>query len=304
MKKVITGSLVVVILITAIVLYINYKTSVVSTSENNTTTGQYLYPTGDNTKPFNDFESTTTLAIEPVDYGYQNVIGKSAGGQDIIAYQFGSGEKELLFVSGVHGIYGDESNTLNNVMDYLKANPSEIPSNLRINFIPVLNVDGFRDGSQIEKRLNSNKVDINRNFDCNWQSNARWQNKTVSGGTSAFSEPESQAIRDFVLSHSIRGVIIWYSKGGGVYASKCVGDVSPKTLGLVDAYAQASGYTPYKSFDSYEVTGDMADWLASWSIPAISVLITDYDNPETDRNVAGVKAALKYFSENTGEFNN
>ncbi len=42
-------------------------------------------------------------------------------------------------------------------------------------------------------RFNANDVDLSRNFDCNWQASALWQNKKVSGGNAVFSEPESVA---------------------------------------------------------------------------------------------------------------
>ena len=42
----------------------------------------------------------------------------------------------------------------------------------------------------------------------------------------------------------------------------------------MNAYAQASGYGAIKSFDSYEISGDVEGWLASINIPAITVTKT------------------------------
>src|SRR5262245_28910177 len=74
----------------------------------------------------------------------QIVIGKSAEGRDISAYQYGTGAKKLLFVGGIHGGY--EWNTVlvaYQLMDYLQANPSAVPSGVQVTIVPVLNPDGL-----------------------------------------------------------------------------------------------------------------------------------------------------------------
>src|SRR3989344_2260678 len=63
----------------------------------------------------------------------QSVLGKSVEGRDITAYHFGSGDKELLFVGGMHG--GHSWNTAlvaYELMDYLEANPNGIPANVKV----------------------------------------------------------------------------------------------------------------------------------------------------------------------------
>src|SRR5688572_26335723 len=65
------------------------------------------------------------------------VIGKSAEDRDITAYHFGEGDKELLFVGGIHGGY--EWNTVlvaYELMDYLKENPQAIPENVKVTVVP------------------------------------------------------------------------------------------------------------------------------------------------------------------------
>jgi hypothetical protein len=119
----------------------------------------------------------------------------------------------------------------------------------------------------------------------------------VSGGTSAFSEPESQAIRAYVSAHSPKAVIVWYSAAGGVYASNCHNGVLPETQTLTDLYAKASGYPAHESYDYYEITGDMVNWLAKQGIPGISVLLTDHTSTEWDKNQAGVNAVLAHYAQ-------
>ncbi len=244
----------------------------------------------------------------------ETVIGTSVEKNDITAYHYGTGDTELLFVGGIHGGY--EWNTTlvaYELMDYLKANPEIIPKNIKVTVLPVLNTDGLKkvvgaigrftsadvstsEETVIDGRFNANSVDLNRNFDCNWQAKGTWQKMTVSGGSEAFSEPESLAIKNYIATNKPKAVVVWYSSAGGVYSSKCTGEILSETKTLTDTYAEASGYKAYDSFDFYETTGDMVNWLAKEKIPAISVLLTNHKDTEWDKNLAGIQALLKYYT--------
>ncbi|MDD4804044.1 MAG: M14 family metallopeptidase [Candidatus Pacebacteria bacterium] len=265
--------------------------------------------------------ATTTVDVEngatstkPIDKE-KTIIGKSTEGRDIVAYHYGTGTTtELLFVGGIHGGY--EWNTVlvaYEAMDYLKANPSIIPSNLKVTIIPVLNPDGLNkvvgtsdrftkaDVSTSQSvvtsgRFNANDVDLNRNFDCDWQSTGKWQSKTVSGGDEVFSESESQAIKNYVETNKLNAVVVWYSAAGGVYSSSCHNGILAETKTLTNTFAKASGYKAYDEFDSYEITGDMVNWFAKEKIPAISVLLTTHDDIEWTKNKAGIDALIKYYT--------
>lgn len=243
------------------------------------------------------------------------VIGTSVEGRDITAYHYGNGEKELLFVGGIHGGY--EWNTVlvaYELMDYLEANPDAIPENLQVTVIPVLNPDGLNKtvgtagrfevadvptekDATVSGRFNANTVDLNRNFDCDWKAEGVWQQTPVSGGSAAFSEPESKAIRDYVRDNQPKAVVVWYSSAGGVFASNCHNGVLPETQTLTKLFADASGYPAYQSFNFYEITGDMVNWFANEKIPAISVLLTTHQDTEWDKNQKGIEALLKHYAE-------
>lgn len=243
----------------------------------------------------------------------KTVIGKSAGGRDLVAYHFGEGTKEILFVGGIHGGY--EWNTAlvaYELMDYLRANTGTIPSTVKVTVIPVLNPDGLAkvvsstgkfskanvntsETVQVSGRFNGNTVDLNRNFDCDWKTEAVWQDKKVSGGTAVFSEPEAQAIKTYVETKKPVAAVVWYSAAGGVFASNCHAGVLPETLEIASVYGKAAGYKVYKEFNFYEITGDMVNWLAKIGTPAISVLLTDHTNTEWTKNEAGIKALLGYY---------
>ena len=244
----------------------------------------------------------------------ESVIGTSVEGRDITAYQYGTGDTELLFVGGIHGGY--EWNTVlvaYDLMDYLKANPDVIPGNVKVTVIPVLNPDGLNkvvgtagrfaqadvpssEEKVISGRFNAHTVDLNRNFDCDWQSAAKWQNKNVSGGSEAFSEPESKALKNYVEAHKLGAAVVWYSAAGGVFSSNCHNGVLPETRTITNKYASASGYPAYENFNFYEITGDMVNWLAKNNIPAISVLLTTHEDVEWAKNQEGIEALLKYYA--------
>ncbi len=246
--------------------------------------------------------------------GPESVIGKSVAGNGIKAYHFGEGKKEILFIGGIHGGYSWNTSLVGfEAIDWFKKNANLIPKDTTVTIIPVLNPDGLKKVTgtterfttsqvnqsatiQAEGRFNGNNVDLNRNFACDWQAVGTWQDREVSGGKSAFSEPEAQAIKDYVTSNKPVAIITWYSAEGSVYASNCKKEILPETQTLTDLYAKASGYKSEQNFDHYAITGDMVNWFASQNIPAISVLLTTHNQTEWSKNQAGIEAILKHYA--------
>lgn len=261
--------------------------------------------------------SQEVVPLKPVVYSgltSQKVIGTSVEGRSIASYTYGSGDKHLLFVGGMHGGYEWNSVYLAyKFMDYLNNTRDAIPAGLTVTVIPSINPDGVfavtgkngrftvADVSTSSKtlaagRFNANTVDLNRNFDCKWQPKATWQSKTTSAGTAAFSEPETTALKNFVAQYNPVSVVFWHSQSNAVYASECKNGILPVTLDIMNAYGKASGYSVVKTFDAYAVTGDAEGWLASINIPAITVELKTHDTIEWDKNLSGVKALFNYFS--------
>ncbi len=242
----------------------------------------------------------------------RKVIGTSVEGRVIEAFTYGSGSQHLAFVGGIHGGYEWNSVLLAyEFMDYLAANPTSTPANIRVTIIPNANPDGVFTvigkegrfalsdvpaGETAAGRFNANGVDLNRNFDCKWQPEATWRGTPVSAGTAAFSEPETAALRDFVVSQKPAAVVFWHSQANAVYASECRGGILPKTRELMTAYASAAGYKAIDTFDAYPVTGDVEGWLASMSIPAITVELSSHETLEWEKNLAGFRAVLSSYT--------
>lgn len=263
-----------------------------------------------------ELATTTTEAMgtTPKEEGAEVVIGKSVEGRDITAYNFGTGDTRILLIGGIHGGYSwNTASVAYEAVDYFKSNPNAIPSNIKVTVIPVLNPDGLqnatgKDGrfvktdvstSQdvlIASRFNANKVDLSRNFDCDWKSVGVWQTRSVSGGKTVFSEPESVAIKQYVESHDIKAIVAWYSAAGGVYSSECGEGVSPETKKITETFAKASGYPAHDSFDFYVTNGDMVNWFAMKKIPATSVLLTNHSDVEWEKNKKGIEALIKLYT--------
>ncbi|MDP3957899.1 MAG: M14 family metallopeptidase, partial [bacterium] len=258
------------------------------------------------------------LAEEKNRGSQHELIGKSLEGRGIEAYTYGDGEEHLVFVGGIHGGYEWNSVLLAyQFMEYLEENQSVVPDNLTVTVIPSANPDGVysvvgKEGrftimdvptdTEVLRagRFNARGVDLNRNFDCEWKPTSMWRSKQVSAGSAPFSEPEAMAIRNFILENDPDAVIFWHSQANAVYASECGAGILPETLDMMNAYSRASGYPAAESFDQYEITGAAEGWLASIGIPTLTVELQTHETIEWERNLAGIKALLGYYSQKTG----
>jgi predicted deacylase len=251
--------------------------------------------------------------VEKIAYGPKiTVIGQSVAGRNIESYTFGSSSKQIAFVGGIHGGYEWNSVMLAyQMIDYLSANPNIIPKNLSVTIIPSANPDGVfkltgKEGrftvADVKNnlpngtgRFNSNNVDLNRNFACNWQATSTWKGNIVSAGTNVFSEPEAMAIKNFVSKNNLVAAVFLHSQSNAVYASQCNNGILSGTRDIMNAYANAAGYPAVDEFNSYAITGAVEDWLASQNIPAITVELKTHETIEWDKNLAGMKALFEYF---------
>jgi len=263
---------------------------------------------------FNKTPKVEEIVIQEKVVQKYEVIGNSIEGRPIEVYRYGNGEKHLLFVGGIHGGYEWNSVLLAyEFIDYLDINPDIIPENITLEIIPSANPDGVYKVTQKEGRFkvsdvskdaevlasgrfNANNVDLNRNFDCKWQSKSTWRSKEVNAGREVFSESESKTLRDFILKVKPLGVVLWHSQANAVYASQCEEGILPKTLDMLNAYSKGSDYKAIETFDAYVVTGAVEDWLASINIPAITVELKTHEVIEFEKNLGGTKELLKLYS--------
>ncbi len=151
---------------------------------------------------------------------------------------------------------------------------------LDIHIQPMINPDGaehdIADGKYKWWRKNmsmnsgSQGVDLNRNYDSWWcesgASNSPWADTYC--GPSAFSEPESRAVRDFVkarpnlktmISYHTYGELVLYPWGGKYEDIPDQNDLKV-FRNLAQGMARLTGYKAQKSSDLYAATGDSCDW--------------------------------------------
>lgn len=250
-----------------------------------------------------------TPTSTPIPWGGELVYGASTQNIPLTAAKFGSGERVLFFVGGIHGGY--EWNTIvlaYDAIDYFINNPNLIPDDVTLYIIPSANPDGqftvtFKTGrittADIDPnkdttfgRFNGNGVDLNRNWDCEWSNTAYWRDQIVSGGSSPFSEPETAALRDFILEKQPESVTFWHSAANAIYGSGCNGETYAPSMRLAGIYSNASGYPLGNTFSAYPITGDAGNWLATQDIPSITIELRNHSNLDWEQNKRGMQAIL------------
>lgn len=221
------------------------------------------------------------------------IIGHSQGGQPLLVYHLSEGETAVLVLGGQHG--GPESNTVQlayRLLAHFQEHPDEIPPTVRLDILPEANPDGLAAGS----RQYLSGVDPNRNWGgSDWSPDAADSNgvfRSGLGGPEPFSEPETQALHDYVLAVRPALTINYHSRGGFLFGGR-----TEQAGQLSAAYAAASGYsrpTPGAGGGAlgYRATGSMNVWLASEGLAGILVELATSHDPDFARNLAGVRAVL------------
>ncbi|MBE2240395.1 MAG: hypothetical protein IAE81_21590 [Caldilineaceae bacterium] len=224
------------------------------------------------------------------------VIGASVNGRSIEVAEIGSGDRRIIFVGGLHaGSAPGTAALAQQAADYFRSHPEAVPGNVTLGIVLNANPDARRAPGKLEGRLNATGVDLNRNWDCQWQGEAKWRDQTVSGGVAPFSEPETQALLNYITGGGAVAVIFWEAKmeTGQVSAGGC-GDRSLVSQPLAEIYGGATGYT-VDPWAWYPVNGDAANSLDKRGIPATSVLLRDYADTDWSLNLRGILAVLEAY---------
>jgi hypothetical protein len=185
-------------------------------------------------------------------------------------------------VGSLHG--GHECNTgtlLAELQTRLAADLARLSPAVRLYILPVVNPDGC----QLDTRENGHQVDLNRNWDTpNWTADAAGPQgpRAGSGGANPFSEPETSALRDWLLAlksqpHTGRLHLISYHSAVSPNGLILPGYGTPgqpqrASRKLADLFATSSGY-PYSAtwIGNYEITGELIHWAVLQDLVAIDV---------------------------------
>ncbi len=219
------------------------------------------------------------------------IAGYSVENRKIEVYSLGYGKKfALVVVACLHGEEGNSYELAIRLLESYKAEPSLIPGNVTLFFMPLVNPDGYAS----KKRENAHGVDLNRNFPASdWLRNALDMHSIVKkglGGEAPGSEPEVKALVSFLSQK----VIPEYESACLVAlhsASPPVGYVQPgyiengtpekNALALADAASRASGYGLLRGWtEKYPITGELIRYCAEIGIAGMDLELPTYDPPD------------------------
>ena len=222
----------------------------------------------------------------------QSSIGASAKGRSIMAYAFGSGASTIVYTGTIHGNEVSTRALMLRWIDELEANPRSIPADKTVVIIPVVNPDGYAAGT----RTNANNVDLNRNFaTSDWRSDITTTSNTAfpgGGGKTALSEPESQALSDYIARLKPRLVLSYHSIGG-LLAANQVGDsfICATTYSRLSGYSNTTGAS--NTFD-YSVSGTADDYYGEvLGVPSVLIELGSHTDPQFARNRDAMWAMMK-----------
>ena len=227
------------------------------------------------------------------------VIGQSVEGRDIWAFKVSDSpnededEPEVLYTALTHS---REPLGMMNLMYFVQLLLEEYDEDPELNylinnreiwFIPVVNPDGYIYNELIEpngggmhrkNRLDTNcgngdnrGVDLNRNYGYGWGSDDTGSSPNPCSATyrgeSEFSEPETQAVRDFIIEHQFKNVLHYHSYWNTYIHPWGDGSLpdEPDLTTLTEIgqeMARYNGFTVGTGFATigYGVNGDAVDW--------------------------------------------
>ncbi len=239
-------------------------------------------------------------------------IGKSLEGRDIYAFKLGKGKKEILMDASVHAREHMTTNVLLEKIDiysyqylnnliYESFPARSILNNVSIWFIPMVNPDGVtlvqsgaksvQNGllaTKINKgstsfeawKANVRGVDLNDNFDSGWEmisTSITRPNSWGYRGLKVFSEPESQALRNFVESRNFKGYYSYHSSGQIIYWFNFQkGEQATRDIKIAKQVAALTGYKLIPPL-YLEGSGATTDWfIKKTKMPGLVIEISPY----------------------------
>ncbi|HLB48207.1 MAG TPA: DUF2817 domain-containing protein [Anaerolineales bacterium] len=263
--------------------------------------------------------STVTATDWPItsfDAGARNfIIGQSVQGRDIGGIAFpsnGESAQALVFVCGMHGDETNAWSVLGSLISNLDDGALSQPPALGLYFINALNPDG----AAINRRLNANGVDLNRNWETyDWRTGIEVSPADylpTGGGSTPFSEPETRAMRDWLLALQAQypgGVTVIYfhaafppkglvMPGAHFVDGQDLADTPSRHLG--ERLSVATGYRYDNRWPGgYRVTGDASTWAVAQGMQSLTVELPvrgALDATQFGKLREGILAAIEFLS--------
>ena len=185
-------------------------------------------------------------------------IGESFEGREIICIKIGEGDKKILAAGAFHALeYITAAFLTKFAREYVSAaergecfigrDARLLTKNVSLFIVPMVNPDGVEialHGDGDTKNIwqaNARGVDINHNFDADWQSVKDKPSPSRYGGEEPMSEPETKAIAAFIRREMFDMLLCFHSQGEEIYY-EFNGKTAPRSREIADEMAQESGY--------------------------------------------------------------
>jgi carboxypeptidase T len=261
-------------------------------------------------------------------------IGRSLENRPIWALRIGErrgSEHKLLFMGCHHAREWVSVEVPYLLAEHLVENASQPPVRQwlqkgEIWVAPMVNPDGHEFSRTPETRLwrknrrpnadGSIGVDPNRNYGYMWgtlniNTSSHVPSDETYVGPRAFSEPETQAVRNLVARELFRGVITYHSYSQLIlypwgYTSEPIPDASDlstmtklaKRMQQLIRGVHGETYTPQQSSQLYPTAGDTTDWTyGEYGIPSFTIELRP-DSPENGGFILPPEQIQPTFEEN------
>ena len=194
-------------------------------------------------------------------------------------------EPEVFFNSLIHAREPASWSWQLNFINWLLTNygtdtlATQIIDEREIWFLPVINPDGYEHNRMTNpngggmwrknRRTSPGPVDLNRNWGYMWGfdniGSSPYPSDETYRGPEAFSEPETQALRDFIISRNFQFIINAHTYGDDFLYSWGYQDIYTPDQDIFQAIGDSAhvltGYTPGTAWEVlYNTNGDANDW--------------------------------------------
>ncbi len=267
---------------------------------NNIISGLFITPT-----PLPTATPSPVVIITPeptLSWPETTILGQSVNEQPIEAVRFGDGPVNLIFIGGLHAGFAPSTATLaDEMISYFEDHLDEIPTSVTLYIVPSANPDSVISPGEKEGRYNANGVDLNRNWDCLHVEDPLigGELEPGRGGAEPFSEPETVALRDFIVETGPTAVIFWMARSAeGLISPGACESRNPASDELGAIYSAVSDYAYVPDIEGtigFTLNGDASNWLDKQGYATVSVLLRDYLEIDFQRNLAGVRAVLNQY---------
>jgi predicted deacylase len=225
------------------------------------------------------------------------VIGFSVEGRPLEMYRFGQGEIEDMIIGGIHGGY--EWNTIalaDQIIKYVNENPDAIPSDVTLYILPDMNPDGDARSHSEWGRVNTNGVDLNRNFPIGWSST--WNRSgcydltLTTSGRGPGSEPETRLVMNFIATHKINALIDYHSAGLGIFPGGTPWDEASIRLARELESATTYPFPPVNTGCLY--TGSLPDFAVTEGVAAVDMELTNHQDTDFAMNLRALNVLVNF----------